>query len=38
LGLGAKLYGVQPMLAVSGSLLLLVGLVACLLPSARDAN
>jgi MFS family permease len=38
LGLGAKLYGVQPMLGLSGGLLLLVGLMAWLLPSARDAN
>lgn len=38
LGIGAQRWGVQAMLMVSGGLLMLIGLLAFLLPAARDAN
>ena len=38
MGLLGERYGVQPMFGVAGGLLALVGLLAFLVPSARDAN
>jgi predicted MFS family arabinose efflux permease len=38
MGLLGERYGVQPMFGVAGGLLVLVGLLAFLVPSARDAN
>lgn len=38
LGIGAMLYGVQPMLALSGGLLLAVGVAAFALPSVREVD